>query len=110
MPLLSVLLSDREVLCVVGHARFNHRSLEPFVERADRDPVGTACNCCIPAGVIGSTVIAGYDERILTSRNMCIIITWHNTSRPEFLGVVGGIIGIHLIAETLVHGGHIAVE
>src|SRR5436309_673805 len=58
MPLLIVLLSYSEILCVVGHTRLNHRPLEPLIKRTDRDPVRATRNRRIPADVIGSAVIA----------------------------------------------------
>src|SRR5947209_3653933 len=103
MPLLIVLLSDGEILCVVGHTRLNHRPLEPLIKRTDRDPVRATRNRCIPAGTIGSAVIARHDEGVLASWNKRVIIARHDASRPDLLCVMSSVIGIDLVAETLIH-------
>ena len=94
---------------MIMYAWLDHRPLEPFVEGANRNPIWATAHCRAPTGAIGRAIVAWHNERSRAAWNACIIITWQDTRRPDFLCVVRLIVRSNLVAESLVHLRHIAM-
>ncbi len=109
MPLLRVLLRQGEILCPVGDAWLDHCALIPLIERCNSDPTWVAGDCGVPAGAVGRTIVAWDYVGSDAAGDAGIVVAGDHAGRPDFIGLVCAVVGVNLVAEALVHGGHIAV-
>ncbi len=101
--MLYQLLCEVEIQVPVSHAWLDHRSLKPFVEGGDGNPIGIAGDCSCPAFVVGRAVVARDDIRSGASRHSRIIIPRQYACRPDFLCMVRKVIGVDFGPESLVN-------
>src|SRR5260370_39008086 len=76
-PLLYQLLCEVEIEVPVSHAWLDHRSLKPFVEGGDGNPIGIAGDGCCPPFAVGRAVVARDDVRSVASRHSRLSIPRH---------------------------------
>lgn len=62
-----------------------------------------------PTGAVGCAVVAWDDIGSGAAGDAGIVVAGDDARRPDFVGLVGAVVGGNLVAEALIDDGHVAV-